>query len=265
MKSIKARLSRVDRALRRSFIELNQHRKRERAEEQLRVSHGELRALTNYLQKVREEERTRIALQVHDDLGQALTGLKLDLSWIAGKLVREREVQRKIKAMSAHIDETINTVRRIATELRPGVLDSLGLVAAIEWLAADFQRRTGIPCEVRAEVPEGPFYPEFTTVCFRIFQETLTNIIRHAHATRVEVRFAREQDHLMLIVRDNGCGISEKAINSPSIGLLGMKERAAQIGGTLDFFGQPNLGTTVILRVPTSSAVPEEKNTGGLS
>ena len=265
MRSIKSRLSRVDRALRRSFMELHRHRKRERAEEQLRVSHGELRALTNYLQKVREEERTRIALQVHDDLGQALTGLKLDLSWIAGKIPREREVLRKIKTMSEHIDETINTVRRIATELRPGVLDSLGLVAAIEWQAADFQRRTGIPCEVRSEVPEAPFFPEFTTVCFRIFQETLTNIIRHANATRVEVLFLREQDQIALIVRDDGCGISEKAINTPSIGLLGMKERAAQIGGALDFYGRPGLGTTVILRVPVSSAVPEETKNGGPS
>ncbi len=265
MKVIKARLSRMDRALRRSFRELHEHRKRERDEVRLRASHGELRALTNYLQKVREEERTRIALQVHDDLGQALTGLKLELSWIAGKLAGEREVLRRIKAMSAHIDETINTVRRIATELRPGVLDSLGLVAAIEWQAADFQRRSGIRCEVRSEVPEAPFFPEFTTVCFRIFQETLTNIIRHAKASRVEVRFFRDQDNLVLSVRDNGCGISEKALNTPSIGLLGMKERAAQIDGTLDFHGRPSAGTTVILRVPVSSAVPGEKDGGEAS
>lgn len=263
MKAIKLRLTRVDRVLRRSLRELHEYRKRERAGEQLRVSHGELRALTNYLQKVREEERTRIALQVHDDLGQALTGLKLELSWIAGKLAGEREVLRRIKAMSAHIDETINTVRRIATDLRPGVLDSLGLVAAIEWQAADFQRRTGIRCETHITVPEAPFYPEFTTVCFRIFQETLTNIIRHAKASKVEARLTREYDNLMLTVRDNGCGISEKAINSPSIGLLGMKERAAQIGGSLEFYGQPSLGTTVTLRVPIASAVPPETNTEG--
>ncbi len=258
------RLTRVDRALRRSLRELHEYRKRERAGEQLRVSHGELRALTNYLQKVREEERTRIALQVHDDLGQALTGLKLDLSWIAGKLAGERELLRKIRAMSAHIDDTINTVRRIATDLRPGVLDSLGLVAAIEWQGADFQRRTGIPCQVHNELPEAPFYPEFTTVCFRIFQETLTNIIRHARASKVEVRFTRDEDNVVLVVHDNGCGISEKAINSPSIGLLGMKERAAQIGGSLDFYGQPGLGTIVTLRVPISAAIVAETTSGGL-
>ena len=249
---LKNHLTRLLPAVKWALREAQQRRERERAEENLRNSHEQLRALNTHLQHVREEERTRIAREVHDELGQALTGLKLDLTWLGGKLPRgARPLRRKIKTMSDHIDTTIHAIRRVATELRPGILDSLGLFAAIEWAASDFQERSGIFCEVKIEVEETTADPELTTVCFRIFQETLTNIIRHAKATHVEVSLTHRGDALILTVRDNGRGIAEKEIVNPhSIGLVGMRERAAQVGGDVLFFGLPGHGTTVTVRLP---------------
>ena len=252
---LKNRLTRLAPAVSRALSETEQRRERELAEEKFRRSHDQLRALTGHLQFVREEERTRIAREVHDELGQALTGLKLDLAWLAGKLRGTRGLQTKIKLMSAQIDGTIQAVRRIATELRPGVLDSLGLAAAIEWQAAEFQERTGIRCEMTIDVPEMIWEQNFSTACFRVFQETLTNIIRHANATRVAVRLAQDAHELVLTVRDNGRGITEREVaRAHSIGLIGMKERAAQVGGKILFAGVAGEGTTVTLRVPLPAA-----------
>lgn len=257
---LKTRLNRLVPAVKRALGEAQERRERHRAEDKLRRSHEQLRALTGYLQYVREEERSRIAREVHDELGQNLTGLKLDLSYLAGRLRgTARTLLPKIKEMSAQVDATIQNVRRIATELRPAVLDSLGLVAAIEWQANEFQNRTGIRCEVKIDLKEAIWDQNFSTVCFRIFQETLTNIIRHAQATRVDVRLAESDGQLVLTVRDNGRGISEKEIvNTRSIGLIGMKERAAQVGGEVFFFGLPGRGTTVTMRVPLPNSVPAE-------
>jgi signal transduction histidine kinase len=249
---LKTRLTRLGPAVNRALRETADRRERERAEEKLRRSLDQLRALTTYLQYVREEERTRIAREVHDELGQALTGLKLDLSWLATRLAKSpKALQAKVRTMTDHIDATIQTVRRIATELRPGILDSLGLVAAIEWQANEFQSRTRIPCVVTSTVADTQWDQDFTTVFFRIFQETLTNIIRHANATRVEVQLAEEDHKLVLTVADNGRGISEEEIaNTRSIGLVGMRERAMLIGGEVSLHGEPGRGTTVTLRVP---------------
>jgi signal transduction histidine kinase len=255
---LKTRLARLAPAVTRALREMQQKRENRKAQERLMRSHDQLRALTGHLQFVREEERTRIAREVHDELGQSLTGLKIDLSWLLGKVASDRALQRKIKAMSADVDNTIQTVRRIATELRPGVLDSLGLAAAIEWQAMDFQESTGIPCDVKIEVKEAIWDREFSTTCFRIFQETLTNIIRHANATRVFVRLSQVDHELVLTVRDNGRGILEKEIIHPrSIGLIGMRERVAQVGGQVFLFGVPGRGTTVTMRVPMPKAVTE--------
>jgi signal transduction histidine kinase len=249
---LKTRLARLGPAVHRALRESADRRERQRAEDKLRRSLDQLRALTSYLQYVREEERTRIAREVHDELGQALTGLKLDMSWLAARVARNaRPVKDKVKTMVDHIDETIQTVRRIATELRPGILDSLGLVAALEWQANEFQSRTGIPCQVDASVDDSQLQPQFATVFFRIYQETLTNIIRHARATRVEVRLAEEAGALVLTVQDNGRGISDEEIaNTRSIGLVGMRERAMLIGGDITLQGAPGKGTLMTLRVP---------------
>jgi signal transduction histidine kinase len=256
---LKTRLARLGPAVQRALRETADRRERQRAEEKLRKSLEQLRALTTYLQYVREEERTRIAREVHDELGQALTGLKLDMSWLAARLGRNaKPVQAKVRTMVDHIDETIQTVRRIATELRPGILDSLGLAAALEWQANEFHSRTGIPCHVVAAVDDSQLEQQFATVFFRIYQETLTNIIRHANATRVDVRLAEEAGHLVLTVKDNGRGISEEEIaNTRSIGLVGMRERAMLIGGEITLQGSPGKGTTMTLRVPLDR--PPEK------
>jgi signal transduction histidine kinase len=257
---LKNRLTRLPQAVSRAVRETEQRRDNKRAHEKLRRSHDQLRALTGHLQFVREEERARIAREVHDELGQTLTGLKLDLSWLSGKLPRERTLHKKIKAMSEQVDETIQTVRRIATELRPGVLDSLGLSAAIEWQTMDFQERTGIKCDVTIDLREAIRDRDFSTVCFRILQETLTNIIRHSDATQVEVRLAQVDQEMILTVRDNGRGISEKDVVHPrSIGLIGMRERVAQVGGEVFFFGLPGRGTTVTMRVPLPQGAAVER------
>ena len=231
---LKHRLARLVPSVHRALREATERDERRRAQEQLRESHEQLRALSVYLQHVREEERTRIAREVHDELGQALTSCKLDLSLLANKLPPNLTLlKEKARALSAHIDATIQTVRRIATELRPGILDHLGLIAALEWQANEFQTRTGIKCEVRTDLQEPVLTPDLATTFFRIFQETLTNIIRHAGATHVTVHLKEAAGRIILEVKDNGRGISPEEIsNTRSMGLLGMKERAALLGGT---------------------------------
>ncbi len=250
---LKTRLARLVPAVHRALREAQERNDRRLAEVQLRESHQQLRALSVYLQHVREEERTRIAREVHDELGQALTGCKLDVSWIAHHLPRnQKELLQKAETLSANIDSTIQTVRRISTELRPGILDYLGLAAALEWQAQEFQSRTGIRCHVSTHLRGAPLDPELTTTFFRIFQETLTNVIRHAEATDVDVELKEDAARIILEVKDNGRGISREEISNPrSMGLLGMRERAALLGG--NFKIQPlrgGKGTTACVAIP---------------
>jgi signal transduction histidine kinase len=250
---LKTRLSRLMPAVARALREAEDRAQHRRAEEQLRQSHEQLRALSVYLQSVREEERTRIAREVHDELGQALTSCKLDLSWIASKLPPELSpLVEKARALTAHIDSTIQTVRRISSELRPGVLDHLGLVAAIEWQANEFQNRTGIKCDVRSRIQESLADQELSTAFFRIFQETLTNVIRHAGATHVGVDLKESDGGITLEVRDNGRGIARTEIfNNRSMGLLGMRERTKLLGGVFQIGSIPRRkGTRVRVSIP---------------
>jgi len=260
---LKTRLSRLVPAVQRAMREAGERGERRRAQERLKKSHEQLRALSVYLQHVREDERIRISRQVHDELGQALTGLKMDLYWLASRLPKQlRAVRDKTKTMSAHIDSTIQTVRRISTELRPGILDDLGLVPALEWQAAEFQKRNGIKCEVVSEVAEPILEEELNTAFFRIFQESLTNVVRHANATRVDVRLWEQDGNLLMEIRDNGRGISESDwTNTRSIGVLGMRERASLLGGELTITGVPEQGTTVRVRIPREQpATTESRN-----
>ncbi|MGH7973667.1 MAG: histidine kinase, partial [Limisphaerales bacterium] len=213
---LKTRLSRLMPAVNRALREAEERAQHRRAEEQLRESHEQLRALSVYLQRVREEERTRIAREVHDELGQALTSCKLDLSWLAGKLPRElKPLVEKIRELSSHIDSTIQTVRRISSELRPAVLDHLGLVATLEWQANEFQNRTGIKCEVRSGLGDRLFEQNLSTTLFRIFQETMTNVIRHAGATQVEVNLKESDGRITMEIKDNGRGITRGDLSNP--------------------------------------------------
>jgi PAS domain S-box-containing protein len=222
------------------------------AEERLRASHEQLRALSGHLQSIREEERTRIAREIHDELGQALTGLKFDVVRLAGQLIPENaELRSRTEAMSQAIDGIIRSVRQLATELRPGVLDALGLAEAIDWQAEEFQNRTGVRY-VRADPLDAiSLDEERRTAVFRIFQEALTNVARHAGAQQVEVGLARENGHLVLRVADDGRGIDPKAVDDPhSLGLLGMRERATLLGGEVRIEGERGHGTTVTVRIP---------------
>lgn len=252
---LKHRLARLVPSVIRALREAKERVGRRRAREQLRRSHKQLRALSVHLQHVREAEQIRIAREVHDELGQSLTGLKLQLTWLASRLPKQsKRLHEKAQSMAANIDETIRAIRRIATELRPGVLDTAGLTAALEWQANQFQTQTGIVCEVKAETKDTLWDQELNTAFFRIFQEALTNVIRHARATKVAVRLAEADGQVVLEVKDNGRGISAAKIhNTKSIGLLGLRERAALLGGTLRIEGERGQGTTLTIRIPKKS------------
>jgi len=231
---------------------------RERAEEQLRTSLDQLRALAARLQSVREEERTSIAREIHDELGQACTAIKMDLALIGRKTTkRQARLRAKVHSASQLVDNMIATLRRIASELRPRTLDDLGLTAALEWQAQDFESRTGIHCQVT--LPRDPLAldSERSTAIFRIFQESLTNVARHAQAARVEARLELEAQHLIFQVHDNGRGFDPlEAKSRRSLGLVGMQERALLLNGDLKIEGVPGAGTTMTLRIPLPTSTP---------
>jgi signal transduction histidine kinase len=218
----------------------------------VQAAREQLRDLAGYLQNAREEERTQIAREIHDEFGQALSALNMDLSWLSKRLPADQPyLAEKASAMSDLIDSTIQTVRRVATELRPGLLDELGLAATIEWQAQEFAERTGIDCDLYLSDEEIVLDRDLATAIFRIFQETLTNVARHAQATQVRVELEDRPDELVLIVRDNGKGITESQVSHPrSLGLMGMRERARSWGGEVAFQGVAGQGTTVTVRVP---------------
>jgi len=223
-----------------------------RAEEERQRAFDQLRALTAQLQTVREEERTMVAREIHDELGQALTAIKLDVTALVRELPAGEEpaVQRSQLILKL-LDETIQSVQRISTELRPGILDDLGLAAALEWAAEEFEARTGTKCAISVSDQDITIDPDRATALFRIFQETLTNVARHAKATEVNVRLAKENDHLTLEVHDNGLGVREEQLaTGKSLGILGMRERALLLGGEFIIQGDPVGGTTVRVRIP---------------
>jgi signal transduction histidine kinase len=231
------------------------YRQRWSAEADLQESYERLRALTANLELVREEERIQIARELHDQLGQALTAMKFDLAWLTDRLVqKDATLAQKASAVTAQMDTMIKAVRRIATELRPGMLDDLGLAASIEWLAHDFEKRTGIVCEVSVSSPDLPLLRAQSLALFRIFQETLTNVARHAEAQHVEIQLAATSEMVTLQVHDDGRGIqADEIVGLHSLGLLGMRERAQRLGGTFDIQGVPGDGTIVTVSIPLKS------------
>jgi PAS domain S-box-containing protein len=220
--------------------------------EELRLSQEQLRNLLKHSQDVRERERTRVAREIHDELGQVLTGLKMDLSFLAKKLPPElTELNTKTNLMLRFVDMTIQSVKRITMDLRPGLLDHLGLVAAIEWQAEEFQKRSGIRYRISVVPDEIILEPEQSTAVFRIFQETLTNISKYAHANEVNISLMERGGVFEMTVSDNGVGITKEQMENPkSYGLMGIQERAYFSGGKAKIFGQKGKGTTVKVTIP---------------
>jgi PAS domain S-box-containing protein len=224
-----------------------------RAEERITKSRERLRNLSARLQTLLEDERTRISREIHDELGQALTALKLDLSLTRRGLAAggHAEMSAKIHDIEQAVNRIIRTVRKIATELRPGILDELGVGAAIEWMGKDFKNRTGIRCKVTVKGVEKVSDPVLSTAIFRIVQEALTNVMRHAAASEVTVRLEKKDDTLTLEVRDNGVGIREGRIFDPhSLGIIGIRERVLLLGGEAVISGKPGEGTLVGVTIP---------------
>lgn len=232
---------------------------RGRVENELRHSNEQLRALTGYLETAREEERTRIARELHDELGQKLTGFKMDVSWLSKRLAHPERIQdtgpllAKTRVMAALIDETVAGLRTLISELRPAILDHLGLMAALEWQAEEFQQRTGIVCRFVTSLQELTVSSTEATAMFRIVQEALTNVVRHAQATTVTIRLDEEGKELRLAVEDDGRGIMEAAVTGrSSFGIVGLRERVALLKGRMTLRGSPGKGTTLTAYVPLS-------------
>lgn len=253
-----------------SFNKMVEDLKRSRAQvaernAELTTLNGQLRNLSAHLQNAREDERTRIAREIHDELGQLMTALKLELSMLGKKLPKDQgPLAQKIESMTEIIDSTIQTVKRIATDLRPGMLDHLGLSEAIGWQAKEFEKRTGIRCAVACEPEEIVLDRNRSTTLFRVFQETLTNVARHARASKVDVLLKRQAGEIHLRISDDGKGITgEQLADMRSLGLIGMRERVHYWGGLLTIQGTSGEGTTVVVRLPCDSgAEPREMERG---
>jgi len=225
---------------------------RKETEQRLMVSEEKLRKLSSHLEIIREEERTNIAREIHDELGQQLTGLKMDASFLSKKIpATDKATRERIAGMMTLIDDTVKTVQRISSELRPGILDDLGLIDAIDWQSQEFQKRTGTSCIFTTSLSEMKFDRDLATGIFRIYQETLTNVARHARASSIQTRLEFGSNELLFTVEDNGTGFHEKEIrNKNTLGLLGMKERAMMFGGKLTIDSRIGKGTTIAVQVP---------------
>ena len=221
----------------------------------LERSQAELRALAAHLQRVREEERTRVSREVHDVLGQQLTAIRLGAGWFGRRYADDHAAQAHLADLRETIDETIGHVRQIAADLRPGVLDDFGLASAVEWQAERFQERTGTACSLdvrgHAEPP-----PEVATATFRVLQEALTNVARHADASRVAVTLVLGAASVRLVVSDDGRGFDPDPVETRSLGLIGMRERAVALGGHLEVRGRPGQGAVVECTLPVDAPPP---------
>lgn len=225
---------------------------RKRAALEIKQSQIELRQLSAHLQAVREEERSNIAREIHDELGQQLTGLKMDTSWLGKKLpAGDTVLHEKLEGMLALIDDTVKTVRRISSELRPGILDDMGLIAALEWQSSEFEKRSGITCRFSTNLNELPVSHDIATGIFRVYQETLTNIARHSNAKLVRARLEINAHNILLNIIDDGDGFNmQEARLKKTLGIVGMKERAIMLGGQLTITTEKGVGTAVVLRIP---------------
>lgn len=239
-------------AIGRDITEMKSH------SEELQHINMQLRNLTAHLQNIREEERATMAREIHDELGQQLTGLKMDVSWISKKLQYEDEkIRRKLRDLLQLADSTISTVRRLASDLRPSILDDFGLVEALAWQASEFERRTGLRCRFAASIPYPVNDKKISISLFRIFQECLTNVARHAQARNVWSTIKMHSEVIELTITDDGKGFDAGSIKSTqTLGLMGMKERVHMVNGTFHLFSTPGKGTIIRVTVPYNAFKP---------
>ncbi len=233
-------------------------REQRRAEQRLQVSHQQLRALAASLQTIREEERTAIARELHDELGQHLLRLRMDLSWLGGRLKElSPPLHEKVEGMKQFVEGTVDTVRRVTTRLRPPVLDDLGLAEATRWQLTEFEKSSGIAVVLSIDIDSAALDQKLATHLFRILQESLTNVARHAEATQVEVMLVQTGASLRLEVRDNGCGTEVGADRTAgSHGLIGIRERVLMLGGQLEVVSSPGAGFTLSVHIPLTAPEP---------
>ena len=224
------------------------------AEHEILGSRQQLQALSSHLETVKERERANIAREIHDDIGGTLTAIKIDLLWLANRVPPERaDLLDKVSSLEGLVDQAMTTSTRIARDLRPSILD-FGVVAAIEWQTQDFRKRLGIECQLTCDEGDIELDPDVAMAVFRIFQETLTNISKHAGATRVQITIGTRGDWIVLQVADNGRGMARQDLLKPrSFGIRGMRERARYFGGDVDVKSGPGQGTTVTMRVPLTA------------
>ena len=220
-------------------------------EELLRASREQLRDFAARLETVREEERSRIAREIHDELGQALTILKMDLAWLHRRTSAKDGARKKVKSMIGYVDQTIDQVRTLVSELRPSILDEMGLPAAVEWQLSQFQERTGIRGIFESSAEEFTLPPDVAAALFRVVQEGLTNVMRHAGARQVRVSLKAAGGVLRIAITDNGKGISRQQLNDRrSFGIVGMRERVHRLGGEFNIFSGPGRGTRLEIAAP---------------
>jgi signal transduction histidine kinase len=214
----------------------------------------QFRELSAHLQNIREEERKHIAREMHDELGQLLTGFKMDVSWLGKKLERNNDhiVREKLNGMTDIVDDAVKFVRKIAAELRPSILDDLGLVPALEWHSMEFEKRYNIAVEFQSQVAEPDIPLPVATGLFRMYQESLTNVARHSGARKVVTVLQTRGDNICLSITDDGKGFDTSRNEKKTLGLLGMKERAVMIGGKLEIRSEPGRGTTVMITIPVA-------------
>ncbi|MBS1191207.1 MAG: domain S-box protein [Rhodocyclaceae bacterium] len=256
----KSHLARLGPAIEREMREAAARREHRRAARELVESRRQLRELSSHLQSVREDERAHIARELHDQLGQMLTALKMDVAWVRGRSASAGEVVLdKLGDMATLIDQTIDSVRRISSDLRPVMLDDLGLRAALEWLVGDFRKRNeDVCCEILLALDDRPLEGRLATAVFRLVQECLTNVSRHAQASEVNVFAGSRDDGILVVVADNGRGLPEEPPRHGGYGLLGMRERVEVLGGTFTINSIPGGGVTVeaTLPLPAEGSAP---------
>lgn len=220
--------------------------RKKKIENELQKSEYQIRNFANYLNKSMEEQRTNLAREIHDELGQQLAGIKFGISSLKKMMSTNPIAENKIADVLNDVDSTIQNLRKIATELRPGILDTLGLADSIQWLAKEFQKKTNILCRLELKVNEQNFEKDISTCFFRICQEALSNISKHAEASEINIRLLKVRQDLVLTIHDNGKGIEDKKEKNPfSMGLIGMKERASNIGGNLEIISKQGKGTLI--------------------